>query len=141
MRVLQPMADGTYVVASPEPATDVIDHPTQTGHTRQHPRWCDRSRCIPTEGAARHSSTTTRLTTGEQTFQLTLVQHDPHGPELLIEVSDTAAPDGLQVLTLHETKALAETLLIEYLKAACLVPAARTPSDSTVEPTRACHAP
>ena len=41
MRVLQPMADGTYVVTSPEPATEVIDHPKQSGHTRQHPRWCD----------------------------------------------------------------------------------------------------
>jgi hypothetical protein len=53
------------------------------------------------------------------------VQHEPHDPELLIEVADTADPDGLHVLTLPEVKALAETLLIEYLKAASLIPAAR----------------
>ncbi|MGH3857628.1 MAG: hypothetical protein ACRDR6_29895 [Pseudonocardiaceae bacterium] len=80
--------------------------------------------------------------TGEQTFALTLIQHDPHcDPELLIEVTDTADPDGLHVLTLPEIKALAETLLIEYLKAAALLPAARNPSTTIVETTGACHMP
>ncbi len=90
-------------------------HPTSSGH----PRWVRPQQCITSEGAAQHTSTATRLTTGEQTFHLTLVQHDSHGvPELLMKVTDTAAPAGLQVLTVPEIKALAETLLIGYLKAA-----------------------
>lgn len=85
----------------------------------RHPRWCDPRQCITGEHGARHTSRASRLRTGEQTFELTLIQHDPDGaPDLLMEVTDTADPDGLHVLTLPETKTLAETLLIEYLKAA-----------------------
>jgi hypothetical protein len=83
----------------------------------RHPRWCDPRQCVTGEHGARHTSRATRLATGEQTFELTLIQHDPDGaPDLLIEVIDTADPDGLHVLAVHEIKALAETLLIEYLK-------------------------
>ncbi|MDQ2790062.1 MAG: hypothetical protein M3Y73_10230 [Actinomycetota bacterium] len=140
MRVSQPVPDDTYFVASPEPIEIIATKPP-TG-TRHHPRWCDRQHCITGDDGTRHTSTPTRLTTGEQIFALTLIQHDPHcAPELLIEVTDTADPDGLHVLTLPEIKALAETLLIEYLKAAALVPAARNPSTTTLEVTRACHAP
>lgn len=94
-----------------------------------HPRWCDLQQCVTGEhGARRHTSRVTRLPTGEQTFELTLIQHDPDStPDLLIEVTDTADPDGLHVLTLAEIKALAETLLIEYLKAAPFT----TPSSAT----------
>ncbi|MGH3857079.1 MAG: hypothetical protein ACRDR6_27070 [Pseudonocardiaceae bacterium] len=109
----------------------------ESTRTRHHPRWCDRQHCITSEDATRHSSTATRLITGEQTFTLSLIQHDPHDPELLIEVTDTADPDGLHVLALPEIKALAETLLIEYLKAAFLVPAARNPGTTTMEVTGA----
>ncbi len=84
-----------------------------------HPRWCDLQQCVTGEQGARHTSRVTRLPTGEQTFELTLVQHDPDSaPDLLMEVIDTADPDGLHVLAVPEIKALAETLLIEYLKAA-----------------------
>lgn len=110
----------------------------ESTRTRHHPRWCDRQQCVTSEGAARHSSTATRLITGEQTFTLTLIQHDPHDPELLIEVTDTADPDGLHVLAVPEIKALAETLLIEYLKAASLGSAARNPGTTTVKATGAC---
>lgn len=131
MRTPRPVEDDTdVVVTSPDLATEIIEGPAQL--TRSwHPRWCDRQQCITGQGAARHSSTATRLITGEQTFELTLIQHGPHDPELLIKVTDTAAPDGLQVLTLPEIKALAETLLIEYLTAVSLVPAARHPGGST----------
>ena len=96
-------------------------------HDRRHPAWCDRPRCITGDGQARHTSTATRLPTLQQVFGLTLVQHSPDGaPELIVEVTDTelATPDGVHVITLPETKALAETLLIEYLKAAQLTAAA-----------------
>ena len=84
----------------------------------RHPRWCDLQQCVTGEHGARHTSRVTRLPTGEQTFELTLVQHDPDStPDLLMEVTDTADPDGLHVLAVHEIQALAETLLIEYLKA------------------------
>ena len=92
-------------------------HPTSD---RRHPTWCDRPRCITGDDQARHTSAATRLPTLEQIFELTLVQHTPDGaPELLVEITDTelAIPDDVYVLTLPETKALAETLLIEYLKA------------------------
>ena len=116
MRASQLVHGDTDLTTSPELVTEIPD-PTKPTPTRHHPRWCDRHQCITGEGAARHSSTTTRLITGEQTFALTLIQHDPHGdPELLIEVTDTSDPDGLHVLTLPEIKSLAETLLIEYLK-------------------------
>ena len=109
-------------------------HPINT----RHPRWCDLQQCITGDDGARHTSTATRLHTGEQTFELTLVQHDPDGaPDLLMEVTDTAAPDGLQVLTLPGIKALAETLLIEYLKAAPLTATGHT----TMEVTRSRHVP
>ena len=94
---------------------------------RRHPAWCHRPRCITGDGQARHTSTATRLPTLEQVFELTLVQHSPDGaPELIVEVIDTelGTPDGVHVLTLPEIKALAETLLIEYLKAAQLTAAA-----------------
>ncbi len=124
----------THVVTSSEPGIEHIGDPKQPTRTRQHhPRWCDRRQCITGVDGARHSSTATRLITGEQTFVLTLIQHDPHDPELLIEVTDTADPDGLHVLSLPEIKALAETLLIDYLKAASLVPAARNPGTTAVE--------
>jgi hypothetical protein len=85
----------------------------------RHPRWCDLQQCVTGEHRARHTSRATRLRTGEQTFELTLIQHDPDDAlDLLMEVTDTADPDGLHVLTLPEIKALAEILLIEYLKAA-----------------------
>lgn len=117
---------------SPELATEIINDPKQPTRVRHHPRWCDLQRCITGDGGARHASTTTHLPTGEQTFALTLVQHDPDGaPELLIEVTDTPDPDGLHLLTLSEIKSLAETLLIEYLKAASVV-AATTPTRRTV---------
>jgi hypothetical protein len=135
MRVSQLVEGETGVTISPESVTEIID-PTKPTRTRHHPRWCDHQQCITGEGAARHSSTTTRLITGEQIFALTLLQHDPHGdPELLIEITDTADPDGLHVLTLPEIKALAETLLIEYLKAALIVPAARNPGGTAAEAT------
>lgn len=97
------------------------EHPT---NTRRHPAWCDRQQCITGDGQARHTSAATRLPTLEQVFELTLVQHSPDGaPELIVEVTDTelATPDGVHVLTLLEIKALAEILLIEYLKAAQLI--------------------
>lgn len=132
MRTPRPVEDDTDVVGTcPDLATETIEGPTQSTRSGQHPRWCDRQQCITGQGAARHTSTTTRLTTGEQTFALTLIQHDPHDPELLIGVTDTADPDGLHVLTLPEIKALAETLLVAYLKAVSLVPAARHPGGST----------
>lgn len=132
MRTPRPVTDDTdVVVTSPDPATETIEGPAQPTRSWHHPRWCDRAQCITGQGAARHSSTATRLITGEQTFALTLIQHGSHDPELLIEVTDTAAPDGLHVLTLPEIKALAETLLIEYLTAVSLVPAARHPGGST----------
>lgn len=132
MRTSRPVEDDTDVAGtSPDPATETIEGPTRPTSSGHHPRWCNRQQCITSQGAARHTSTATRLITGEQTFALTLIQHDPHDPELLIEVTDTAAPDGLHVLTLPEIKALAETLLIEYLKAGSLVPAARHPGGST----------
>ncbi len=132
MRAAQPVHGDTRLVPSPEPATEIIDVPRKATRPRRHPGWCDRRHCVLGESGARHSSTTTRLATGEQIFALTLVQHESHDPELLIEVTDTADPDGLHVLTLPEVKALAETLLIEYLKAASLIPAARNPAGSTV---------
>jgi hypothetical protein len=132
MLAAQPVYGDTRLGTSPEPATEIIDVPRQATRPGHHPGWCDRRHCVLGESGARHSSTTTRLATGEQIFALTLVQHESHDPELLIEVTDTAAPDGLHVLTLPEVKALAETLLIEYLKAASLIPAARNPADSTV---------
>ncbi|MGH3857344.1 MAG: hypothetical protein ACRDR6_28450 [Pseudonocardiaceae bacterium] len=136
MPVSQPVQDDTCLVASPEPVE--ITDTTPTAGTRHHPRWCDRQHCITGDDGTRHSSTPTRLTTGEQIFALTLIQHDPHcDPELLIEVTDTADPDGLHVLAVPEIKALAETLLIEYLKAAALIPAARNPGTTTVEVTGA----
>lgn len=135
MRAAQPVQDDTHLVTSPEPATEIIDVPQRATRPRHHPGWCDRRHCVLGESGVRHSSTTTRLTTGEQTFALTLVQHEPHDPELLIEVTDTADPDGLHVLTLPEAKALAETLLIEYLQAASFIPTARNPAGSTVEKT------
>ena len=59
-------------------------HPIST----RHPRWCDLQQCITGDDGARHTSTATRLHTGEQTFELTLVQHDPDGaPDLLMEVT------------------------------------------------------
>lgn len=120
------------LATSPEPATELINDPRQPTRARHHPRWCDLQHCITGDDGARHASTTTHLATGEQTFALTLVQHDPDGaPELLIEVTDTADPDGLHLLTLPEIKALAETLLIEYLTAASLL-AATTPTRPTV---------
>jgi hypothetical protein len=65
------------------------------------------------------------LITGQQTYALTLIRHAPEGePELLIEVTDTADPDGLQLLTLPEIKTLAETLLIHYLTAASSITSA-----------------
>jgi hypothetical protein len=141
MRVSQLVQGDTDLTTSPELVTE-IPAPTKPTRARHHPRWCERQQCITGEGTARHSSTTTRLITGEQTFALTLIQHDPHGdPELLIEVIDTADPDGLHVLTLAEIKALAETLLIEYLKAAPIVPAAGNPGGITVEATRARRLP
>ncbi len=91
---------------------------------RRHPAWCYRPRCITRDGEARHASAATRLHTLEQTFELTLVQRSPDGaPELIVEVTDTelSHPDGVHVLTLLEIKALAEILLIEYLKAAQLI--------------------
>ena len=128
-------------VTVPTQHSDTSQLPTVESRTWAHPRWCDRQQCITSQGGARHSSSATRLITGEQTFALTLIQHDPHGdPELLIEVTDTADPDGLHVLALPEIKALAETLLIEYLKAASLVPAVRK-SATTVETTRVCPVP
>ncbi|MCA1706652.1 MAG: hypothetical protein LC808_26665 [Actinobacteria bacterium] len=96
-------------------------------HDRRHPAWCDRPRCITGDGQARHASTTTRLPTREQLFELTLVQNSPDGaPELIVEIAETelATPDGVHVVNLPEIKALAETLLIEYLKAAQLTTAA-----------------
>jgi hypothetical protein len=94
----------------------------------RHPRWCDLQQCVTGEHGARHTSRATRLPTGEQTFELTFIQHDPDGsPALLIEVTDTAAPDGLQVLTRPEIKALAEALLIEYLKVAHSPPRSARP--------------
>ncbi len=127
---------------SPELATETINDPKQPTRVRHHPRWCDLQRCITGDGGARHASTTTHLPTGEQTFALTLVQHDPDGaPELLIEVTDTADPDGLHLLTLSEIKALAETLLIEYLKAASVV-AATIPTRCTASASSSsCHRP
>jgi hypothetical protein len=92
-------------------------HPTSD---RMHPTWCDRPRCITGDGQARHTSAATRLPTLEQIVELTLVQHTPDGaPELLVEITNTelATPYDVHVFTLPETKALAETLLIEYLKA------------------------
>ncbi|MGH3778356.1 MAG: hypothetical protein ACRDRR_21880 [Pseudonocardiaceae bacterium] len=109
----------------------------ESARARHHPRWCDRQQCITSAGAARHSSTATRLITGEQTFALTLIQHDPYDPELFIEVTGTADPDGLHVLALPEIKALAETLLIAYLQAASLV---RNPGGTTAT-TRDCRVP
>lgn len=101
MHASQLVEDDSYVVTSPEPATEIIDDREQSTRTRHHPRWCDRQQCITGQSGARHTSTPTRLTTSEQTFALTLIQHDPDGdPELLIEVTDTAEPDGLHVLTL-----------------------------------------
>ncbi|MGH3533105.1 MAG: hypothetical protein ACRDQG_00095 [Pseudonocardiaceae bacterium] len=140
MLVSQPVQDDTYLVASSEPVEIIATKPA--AGTRRHPRWCDRRHCITGDDGTRHSSTPTRLTTGEQIFALTLIQHDPHcDPELLIEVTDTADPDGLHVLALAEIKALAETLLIEYLKAASLLPAPRNPATTAVERTGACHTP
>jgi hypothetical protein len=78
MRVSQLGEGETGVTISPESVTEIID-PTKPTRTRHHPRWCDHQQCITGEGAARHSSTTTRLITGEQIFALTLIQHDPHG--------------------------------------------------------------
>lgn len=141
MRAPQLVEDDTHVT-SPEPATEIFGDRERFTRTRHHPRWCDRRQCVTGESGARHSSTTTRLSTSEQTFALTLIQHDPDGdPELLIEVTDTAERDGPHLLTLPETKALAETLLIEYLKAASLVPAPRHPGGTTVEARRPCHLP
>jgi hypothetical protein len=136
MRAAQPVQGDTHLVTSPEPATEIIAGPRQVTRPGHHPGWCDRRRCVIGESGARRSSTATRLTTGEQTFALTLVQHESHDTQLLIEVTDTADPDGLHVLTLPEVKALAETLLIECLTAASLIPAARNPADSTVAATR-----
>ncbi|MGH3829672.1 MAG: hypothetical protein ACRDRS_04355 [Pseudonocardiaceae bacterium] len=142
MRAPQPVADDTDVATSPEPATEIIADRERPTRVRRHPSWCDRRRCVTGESAARHASTPTRLNTGEQTFALTLIQHDPEGdPELLIEVTDTTERDGPHVLTLPEIKALAETLLIEYLKAASLVPAPRNPGTTTAGASAACHAP
>jgi hypothetical protein len=63
------------------------------------------------------------------------VQHSPGGAtELILEVTDTepATPDGVHVLALPEIKALAETLLIEYLKAAQLTATAASKTGKTV---------
>ncbi len=108
------------------------EHPT---NTRRHPAWCDRQQCITGDGQARHTSAATRLPTLEQVFELTLVQHSPDGaPELIVEVTDTelATPDGVHVLTVPEIKALAETLLIEYLKAAQLIATGASRTDKAV---------
>jgi hypothetical protein len=120
MRAPQPTEHDTYLAtAIPHPATEIRDTSTRPTHTRSHPQWCDRQHCATGDEGARHASTPTHLITGEQTFALTLIQHDPDGePELLIEITDTAEPDGLQLLTLPEIKTLAETLLVHYLTAA-----------------------
>jgi hypothetical protein len=109
--------------------------PKRPTNTRRHPTWCDRPRCITGDGQARHTSAVTRLPTLEQVFELTPVQHSPGGaPELIVEVTDTepATPDGVHVLTLPEIKALAETLLIEYLKATQLTATAASKTGKTV---------
>jgi hypothetical protein len=111
-------------VAKPGLLTEFIPTPTQPARIRHHPCWCDRQQCLTSETGIRHTSTPTYLTTGEQIFVMTLIQHDPDGePELLIKVTETGDPDGLHLLTLPEIKAFAETLLIEYLKAAPLLTA------------------
>jgi hypothetical protein len=92
---------------------------------------------VTSDEGARHASRPTRLITGEQTFALTLIQHDPEGePELLIESPITADPDGLHLLTLPEIKTLAETLLIHYLTAA---PSITLTARSAGPPCRPAH--
>lgn len=75
MRTPQPVTADTDVLTSPDRATEVTNHSTRPGRTGDHPRWCDRARCITGQGAARHTSRATRVITGEQTFALTLIQH------------------------------------------------------------------
>lgn len=124
MRAPQPTEHDTLIPLAPsQPGTETPDASTLRTGSRLHPRWCDRRRCQPGQDGARHASTPTRLVTGEQIFALSLIQHPEGEPELLIEVTDTGDPDGLQVLTLPETKKLAETLLIEYLHALAGFPA------------------
>lgn len=107
-------------------------------HDRRHPAWCDRPRGASPATARGGTPQLSRHTpaTLEQVFELTLVQHSPDcAPELILEVTDTdlAIPDGVHVLTLPEIKALAETLLIEYLKAAQL-----TSTPPPARPARQC---
>lgn len=123
MRTPQPTEHDTDLRAASQAATEIPDASTLSPRTGSHPRWCDRRRCLIGENGARHASTPTRLVTGEQIFALSLIQHPEGEPELLVEVTDTGDPDGLHVLTLPETKKLAETLLIEYLHAIAGLPA------------------
>jgi hypothetical protein len=103
--------------SEPDQPTALITVAKQPARIRHHPCWCDRQQCLTSETGIRHTSTPTYLTTGEQIFVMTLIQHDPDDePELLIKVTETGDPDGLHLLTLPEIKAFAETLLIEYLK-------------------------
>lgn len=142
MRARQPVDDDHSFATSPKLATEITEHRKRPIRAQHHPRWCDLQQCITGDDGVRHTSTTTRLPTGEQTFELTLIRHDPDGaPELLIEVTDTADPDGLHLLTLPEIKALAETLLIEYLNAAPLVAAANPTRGTTVQASRSRHRP
>ncbi|MGH4000149.1 MAG: hypothetical protein ACRDTJ_22125 [Pseudonocardiaceae bacterium] len=56
-----------HIDALLRPRDAVELYPGESTRTGQHPRWCDRQQCITGEGGARHSSTPTRLITGEQT--------------------------------------------------------------------------
>jgi len=106
MHTPQPVEHDPYLAT----AASKLDQPTalitaakQPARIRHHPCWCDRQHCITSDTGIRHTSTPTYLTTGEQIFAMTIIQHDPDGePELLTKVTETGDPDGLHQLTARD---------------------------------------